>query len=87
MQRSFTMTRAQVMASDTTALKAAITNAAGSESGAESIMRSIERLGTDESIEYFEMTEITSSRRFGGAAPAGWRVRADRGITEEPPQF
>ena len=32
----------QVMAEDATALKAAITNAAGSESGAESIMRSLE---------------------------------------------
>jgi hypothetical protein len=47
-------------------------------------MRSLERMGTDESIEFFEVTEVTGSRRVGGAPSAGWRVRADRGITEEP---
>lgn len=86
MKTTFTMTREQVVASDAATLRASIVAATGSESGAESIMRSLERMGTDESIEYFEMTEVTGTRRFGGAAPAGWRVRADRGIKEEVEQ-
>ena len=84
MRQSFRFTRAEVVGSDAATLKAAIAAASGSESGAESIMRSLERMGTDPSIEYFEMTEISGSRRYGGAAPAGWRVRADRGRIDEP---
>lgn len=83
MERSFTMTRAQVVTADPASLKASIIAAIGSETGAESIMRSLERMGTDDAIEYFEMTEVPGSRRYGGAAPSAWRVRADRGITEE----
>lgn len=82
MARSFTLTLAQVTA-DPAALRASIVEAVGSETGAESIMRSIERMGTDEAIEYFEMTEVTGSRRSGGAWTTAWRVRADRGRVEE----
>jgi hypothetical protein len=81
---SFALTRAQVVDSDAATLKASIVAETGSELGAESIMRSLERMGTDESIEFFEVTEVAGSRRVGGAPSAGWRVRADRGITEEP---
>lgn len=83
MENSFTMTRAQVVTADPATLKASIIAATGSERGAESIMRSLERMGSDVGIEYFEMIEVTGSRKFGGAAPAGWRVRVDRGLTEE----
>jgi hypothetical protein len=83
MERTFTMSRAQVVAADPSTLKAAIVSAAGSETGAESIMRSLERLGSDDSIEFFEMSEVRGSRRFGGAAPAAWRVRADRGYRDD----
>lgn len=83
MRHSFTMTRAEVADSDPATLRAAIVAATGSEMGAESILRSLERMGADPSIDYFEMTEVSGSRRFGGAAPAGWRVRADRGAVEE----
>jgi hypothetical protein len=83
-KNSFIMTRAEVLDADLDALKAAIIVATGSESGADSILRSIERMGTDASIEHFEMTEISGSRKYGGAAPAGWRVRADRGQPDAP---
>lgn len=84
MRQSFKMTRAQVADREPDALRAAIVAATGSEDGAESILRSLERMGTDPSIDYFEMTEISGSRRMGGSAPAGWRVRADRGLPVEP---
>jgi len=80
---SFIMTRAEVVASDAATLKASIVAATGSESGAESIMRSLERMRDDDSIENFEMTEVSGRRRFGGAGSPGWRVRADRGVREE----
>ena len=84
MKQSFRMTRAEIVGADAASLKASIVVATGSESGADSIMRSLERMGTDASIEYFEMTEVSGSRRYGGIGPTGWRVRADRGITPEP---
>ena len=83
MERSFTMSRAQVVTADPATVRASIIAATGSESGAESIMRSLERMGTDPGIEYFEMTEVSASRRRAGTA-AAWRVRADRGIPSEP---
>jgi len=84
MERSFTLTREQVVGADPATFKAAIVAAIGGERGAESIMRSLARMGTDDTIEFFEMTEVAGSRRHGGAAPAAWRVRADRGVKEEP---
>jgi hypothetical protein len=78
------MTREQVVAEDTTSLKAKILAATGTESGTESIMRSLERMCTDSSIEFFEMTLVSNTRKFGGhVTAAAWRVRADRGRTEE----
>jgi hypothetical protein len=79
MQRSFTMTCAQVREATPAGLRAALISATDSEMGAESIMRSLERLGTDPTIEYFEMSEVSGRSRYGGAATASWRVRADRG--------
>jgi len=82
MGRSFTMTRAQVHAVDPAALRAALIAHTDSESGADSIMRSLERMGTDPTIEYFEMTEVASTRRYANASAGAWRVRADRGGDE-----
>ena len=82
MERSFTMTRAQVHAASPDALRAKLISATDSESGAESIMRSLERLGTDPTIEYYEMSEVSGRSRYGGANSGAWRVRADRGRTE-----
>lgn len=84
MERTFTMSRAQVVASDPATIRASIIAATGSESGAESIMRSLERMGTDPGIEYFEITEVSGSRRQGGVATPAWRVHADRGLTTDP---
>lgn len=83
MTQSFRMTRTQVVDADAASLKATILAETGSESGAESIMRSLERMGADASIEYFEMTQVAASRKYGATAPAAWRVRADRGIVAE----
>jgi hypothetical protein len=81
-KHSFRMTPAEVVASDAAALRLAILAATGCESGTDSILRSLERMGTDPTIEYFEMSQVSTSRRYGGAAPGAWRVRADRGIEE-----
>jgi hypothetical protein len=74
------MSREQALSADA---KAQILDATGSESGTDSIMRSLERMGTDPSIEYFEMMQVAGARRAGGAALFAWRVRADRGHVEE----
>ncbi|HSJ23057.1 MAG TPA: hypothetical protein VK929_00130 [Longimicrobiales bacterium] len=81
MERSFTMTRAEVVDCDAATLRASIVEAVGSEAGADSILRSLERIGHDGGIESFEMIEVTGGRRRGGAA-AAWRVRADRGTAQ-----
>lgn len=83
MNNSFTMTRAEVVNSDSASLKASIVTATGSERGAESILRSLERMGTDPTIEYFEMTQVSGHRRYGSTSNATWRVRADRGHIED----
>ena len=83
MKNSFTMTRAEVVRTDAATLRATIVAATGSERGAESIMRSLERMGTDPTIDYFEMTEVTGARKHGGASATAWRVRADRRLAEE----
>ena len=79
MERSFTMTRDEVAGADLDSLRASIVSATGSPAGADSILRSLERMGTDTSILFFEMTEVRGSRRQGGEASPAWRVRADRG--------
>jgi len=83
MGRSFAMTRDEVVGTDPDTLRAAIVTAVGSEAGVDSIMRSLERIGGDDAIRSFEVTEMRSGSRLGGATTAGWRVRADRGNTEE----
>lgn len=82
MDRSFTMTRERVLAATPDTLRAALISATESEQGADSIMRSLERLGTDPTIEYYEMSQVSGRSRYGGAASGAWRVRADRGREE-----
>jgi hypothetical protein len=82
MNRVFTMTRGEVADSDNATLRASILAATGNETGTASIMRSLERLGTDPSIEYFEFTEVGPDRRNVNAA-AAWRVRAARATTDD----
>lgn len=76
--RQFTLTRAEVVAADPTALRAMIVSATGSEAGAESVLRSLERLGTDPSIERYEMTHVSGRGVPGGAPSSSWRIRAER---------
>jgi hypothetical protein len=84
MSKSFTIPRADVAGATEAALRAEITNATGSEIETDSILRSLERMGTDESIEFYEMILVTSRRAYGGASTNTWRVRADRGEVAEP---
>jgi hypothetical protein len=81
MKKSFTITRAEVAASDDATLRATILALTGNDREAASIMRSLDRMGVDPSIIYFEMTEVSANRHYA-ASPGAWRVRADRGQQE-----
>jgi hypothetical protein len=83
LSKTFTLTRAEVADADAASLKAEIASVTGSELETASILRSLERLGTDPSIEYYEMTQVTGKRMHGGAATIAWRVRADRGVAHD----
>ena len=83
MKKSFTITRAELVANDEAHLRTEIVKATGSEIDAASVMRSLERLGSDPTIDYYEISHVAGRRMHGGAATSAWRVRADRGI-EEP---
>lgn len=80
---SFAMTRNEVVGTDPSVLRAAIVTAVGGEAGVDSIVRSLQRIGGDEDIRSFEVTEMRSGSRHGGATTASWRVRADRGNSDE----
>ena len=82
MERSFTITRAQVLTADPATLKARLSSATDSESGTESILRSLERMGTDPTIQYFEISEVSRPGRPAGSTSGAWRVRADRGFED-----
>lgn len=79
MKKSFTIPRTDTIGDDLPALTAEIVKATGSETEAASIVRSLQRLGTDPSILFYEMTLVTRGPRYGGVATPAWRVRADRG--------
>lgn len=82
MKKSFTITRAELVASDEASLRIEILRNTGSETDAESVLRSLERLGSDPSIDYYEISSVSGRRMHGGAATNAWRVRADRGVVE-----
>ena len=84
MQKSFTITRADVTSDDLDSLRPEILSVTGSETEAASIMRSLERIGTDPSILAYEMTQVTRGPRLGGVSTSAWRVRADRGLPPAP---
>lgn len=93
MKKSFTITRSHVSTSSPSTLMAEIASATGSEKETASILRSLERLGTDPSILFYEITRETRGPRYGGIATPAWRVRADRGLdpvveapAEAPPE-
>jgi hypothetical protein len=82
MSQSFTIQREAVAAGDPSALLADIINATGSEIEAAGILRSLERMGTDPTIDFFEITPVTGRRSHGGPVTNTWRVHADRGVKE-----
>ena len=88
MKKSFRVRCTDATTQDPTSLLPRIVEETGSEAEAASILRSIERLGTDPSILFYEMTKEMRGPRSGGTASTAWRVRADRGappVTEVVP--
>jgi hypothetical protein len=75
--------RTDLVAADPAGLMKQIIEGTESEVDAASVMRSLERLGSDPSIEFYEITQVGGRRRNGGPAVSGWRVRADRGSQDE----
>lgn len=78
MKKTFTIRREEL--ADTASLMTDIIEATGSELEAESVLRSLERLGNDEGIEYYEVSQVPGRRVNGDAPRNAWRVRADRGL-------
>jgi hypothetical protein len=79
LKKSFTIPCTDAEITDFASLMPQIVSETGSETEAASILRSLERLGTDPSILFYEMTLVTRGPRQGGVATSAWRVRADRG--------
>lgn len=78
MIRSFTLPRASVVNADGSTLLHEVAGYTESEDAAASILRSLERLGSDASILHYEMTPTTIQRAHRGASPVVWSVRAVR---------
>lgn len=80
MRKSFTIQRAEL--DDAASLLTDIIEATGSEVEAASVLRSLERMGSDPGIDYYEVSQIPGRRINGDAPRNAWRVRADRGLPE-----
>lgn len=79
MKKSFSISRAQATVEDPAALMAMILRETGSEAQAKSILRSMERMGTDDpSVLSYDMTLETRRSRTAGVVSGAWRVRAYR---------
>jgi hypothetical protein len=78
MATSFSVSRPRFAADPDAALRHEVRAQTGCDVEASSIMRSIERLGTDPSIRRYEMTATTKKLGHSGAAPVTWSVRAVR---------
>ena len=78
MKESFTISRAQLLSSDRYTLRRTLFRHTGSEDEASSILRSLERLGSDRSIAHYEMTPIQPRRVAPGAPAVLWNVRGVR---------
>jgi hypothetical protein len=83
LKNSFTISNEDAVFDDPSALMAEVLKETGSQAEAESIVRSLLRHGSDPSILFYEMTLESRPGRFGGVRAGAWRVRADRGRTEE----
>jgi hypothetical protein len=78
MKETFTMSRARVASNNRDALRREILAHTGSDNEVASILRSLERLGSDLSIGYYEMTPVVPKRAAPGAPATLWSVRAVR---------
>ena len=74
----FIIERAHVAATDWLTLKRELYDHTGNEHEASSILRRIESLGSDPSIDHYEITPAANPNRdaYPGAAEAIWHVRA-----------
>jgi hypothetical protein len=82
MKESFTIKRTAVAGADMSALRADIISATGSEAEAAGILRSLERMAADPTVDFFEISPVTGRRSHGGPQTNTWRVHADRGEKE-----
>lgn len=76
--QSFSLPRAFVLNSDQHTLLQEVASHTDSSDAAEGILRSLERMGSDDSIRRYEITPTTAQRAYRGAARISWSVRAVR---------
>lgn len=81
MSEPFTLSRAHVVATDWQTLKRELYAYTGNEHEASSILRRLESIGTDPSIDHYEMTPTPNPNPnvYPGAAVSIWTVRAVQG--------
>lgn len=79
MRNSFRITPALLVPTDDALLMQEVVRHTGSEGEAESILRSLRRLGSDRSIGHFEIVPTPERRSYQGSRPVVWSVRAIRG--------
>ena len=78
MKEAFTLQRAHVAATDWFTLKRELFSHTGNEEEASSILRSLERLGSDASIAHYEISPNANTRVYAGAPAVIWSVKAVR---------
>ncbi|HEX5723934.1 MAG TPA: hypothetical protein VFX98_00635 [Longimicrobiaceae bacterium] len=78
MKAAFTLERAHVANTHWFTLKRELYDYTGSEDEASSILRGLERLGSDAGIQHYEITPTANRRVYPGAPAVVWSVRAVR---------
>ena len=78
MRRSFRISRSSLMPGGDALLMSEVVGHTGSENEAESILRSLRRLGSDGSIGHYEIVPTPDRRSSQVARPVVWSVRAVR---------
>lgn len=88
MREPFTLSRAHVAATDWQTLKRELFSYTGNEHEASSILRRLESLGTDPSIDHYEMIPSPNPNPnvYPGSAESIWSVRAVPGERPPPPK-
>lgn len=78
MRSSFRIARASLLPADDVLLMEEVVRHTGSEGEAESILRSLRRLGSDGSIGHYEIVPTPERPSYRGSRPVTWSVRAVR---------